>query len=168
MPSLATPCRGTAVRSAPRKRIAPLRLRTMPRMARSVVVLPDPLRPMSEMVSPSRTSKDTPCRTWLSPYQALRSSTSRRGGASVGMLATHIGLPHALVGRDFGIGSLGEDFAALQHGDAVAEIGDDRQIVLDHDNRAAFGDMPHEVDDARQIFSAYARHRLVEQQNLGF
>jgi hypothetical protein len=42
------------------------------------------------------------------------------------------------------------------------------EIVLDHDNRAAFGDLPHEVDDARQIFTAYARHRLVEQQNLGF
>ena len=40
----------------PAKRIAPSRLRTMPMMARSVVVLPAPLRPRSVTVSPSRTS----------------------------------------------------------------------------------------------------------------
>ena len=36
---------------------------TRPRIARSVVVLPTPLRPSSAVTPPSGTSKDTPCRT---------------------------------------------------------------------------------------------------------
>jgi hypothetical protein len=34
---------------------------------RMVVVLPTPLRPMSAMHSPARTSSETPNSTWLSP-----------------------------------------------------------------------------------------------------
>src|SRR5580704_8282595 len=159
MPRRAMAWRGSAVRSSPRKRIVPLRLRTMPRMARSVVVLPAPLRPINEMVSPSRTSKEMPCSTWLSPYQALRSSISR-SAPSMGIVGPHIGRPNARVGRNLGIGALSQDLAVLQNGDAVAQIGDHREIMLDHQHGASFRDLTHEIDDARQIFSPDPLHRL--------
>src|SRR6516164_7277252 len=165
MPSLAIVCSGTCVKSSPRKRITPLRLRTMPRMARSVVVLPAPLRPMSEIVSPWRTSKEMPCSTWLSPYQALRSSICR-SAPSVAMVGPHIGGADPLIGRDLGVAAFGENLAALQDRDPIAEIGDDREIVLDHHHGAPLGDLAHEIDDARQVLAADAGHRLVEQQHL--
>src|SRR5262249_50874533 len=127
--------------------ILPWRLRTMPRMARKVVVFPAPLRPMSEIVSPSRMSKETPCNTWLSPYQALRSSISRRAPLA-GMLGPHIGGAHALIGGDFGVAAFGKDLATLQHGDAVAKVRHDREIVLDHHHGPALRDLAHEIDDA--------------------
>src|SRR5580704_9842354 len=166
MPRRAMAWRGSAVRSSPRKRIVPLRLRTMPRMARKVVVLPAPLRPISESVSPSRRSKEMPCSTWLSPYQALRSSISRRA-PSMGMLGSHIGGAHPLIGRNLGIASLGQDLAALQDGDAVAKIGHHREIVLDHHHGAPLRHLAHEIDDAWQFLPADASHGLVEEQHLG-
>src|SRR5918995_639641 len=54
----------------------PLRRPTKPITARSVVVLPAPLRPSRVTTSPGATSRPTPCRMWLSPYQASRPDTS--------------------------------------------------------------------------------------------
>src|SRR5262245_64612667 len=53
-------------------------LGTSPIMDFNVVVLPAPLRPSNVTTSPSCTWKSTPCRTWLSPYQALSPFTSSR------------------------------------------------------------------------------------------
>jgi len=58
--------------SAPRNRMLPSRRGTRPMIDFIVVVLPAPLRPSKVTTSPSRTSKSTPCRMWLSPYQAFR------------------------------------------------------------------------------------------------
>src|ERR671916_1793852 len=137
MPAWATLCRGRLRRSLPRKRMTPSRRRRMPMIARRVVVLPAPLRPSSVTVSPSRMSRSTPCRTWLSPYQAFSPRTSRRGALL--MLGSHIGFPHARILADFFVGAVGQDLAAGQNGDAVAEVGDDVQVVLDHQHRAVLG-----------------------------
>ena len=80
----------------------PSRRRRMPMIARKVVVLPAPLRPSSVTVSPSRMSRSTPCRTWLSPYQALSPRTSRRGALL--MLGSHIGFAHARILADRVVG----------------------------------------------------------------
>ena len=85
----------------------------------------------------------------------------------MGMLGSHIGGAHALIGRNLGIAPLGQDLAALQDGDAVAEIGDHGEIVLDHHHGAALGHLAHEIDDARQLLPADASHRFVKQQHLG-
>ena len=61
MPAWAVRCSGRRIRSWPSKRMVPVRLRTMPMMARSVVVLPTPLRPSRVTVSPRATSRSTPC-----------------------------------------------------------------------------------------------------------
>src|SRR5262245_50204206 len=98
----------------------------MPRMARSVVVLPAPLRPSSVTVSPLCMARSTPCSTWLSPYQALRPFTSSSG--SVVIARPHIGFAHAGVGADVRVAAFGQDLAPLQHGDAVAQIGHHRKV----------------------------------------
>src|SRR5689334_9078601 len=137
--------------SSPLRRIAPVLLRTMPMMARKVVVLPAPLRPMRVRSSPSRTSKVMPCRALDSAYQACRLSTARRGAPSRLIDASHIGRHDVGVRGHFGIGAFREHFAVLQNGDAIAQGGDDRQVVLDDEDRASFGGAPDERRDRLDI-----------------
>src|ERR1700723_107164 len=103
----------------------------MPMIALSVVVLPTPLRPSKVTTSPGRTSKSTPCKTCDSPYQACRSFTVRSAGRS-GMAGPQIGFAHRRISRDRLVIPLREHPAAGEHGDAVAQIGNGAQIVLDH------------------------------------
>ena len=70
MPRRAITLEGRAISSSPARRTEPVRRRTMPMMAFSVVLLPAPLRPSSVTTSPGRTSKATPRRMCDSPYQA--------------------------------------------------------------------------------------------------
>src|SRR3712207_5046108 len=144
--------------------MVPSPLRRIPMMARSVVVLPAPLRPSSVTVSPWCTSRSTPCRTWLSPYQPCRPRTSRRGSVRSLMLGSHIGLAHTRIGADRLIGPLGEDLAPREHRDPVAEIGDDVEVVFDHEHRAVPRDTADELDDAADILMAHAGHGLVEEE----
>src|SRR5918997_3968058 len=123
--------------------MAPSRRRRIPMMARNVVVLPAPLRPSRVTVSPSRMSRSTPWRTWLSPYQALSPLTSRRGALL--MLGSHIGFAHPRILADFVVCAVGEDLAAGQNGDAVAEIGNNVQVVLDHEDGAVLGNATDQV-----------------------
>src|SRR6266850_6448416 len=112
--------------------IDPSRRPTIPMIDFSVVVLPAPLRPSSVTTSPSRTSKSMPCRMCDSPYQALRPLTSSR----LDMPSSEIGLDHARILGHGAVVAFGEVLAPLQHGDAVGERRDDRQVVLDHQHRA--------------------------------
>src|SRR3954469_22862025 len=105
-----------------------------------VVVLPAPLRPSSVTTSPARTSNVTPCSTWDSPYQACSPSTARRGACLSAMADPEIGFAHAGIGGDRVIVAFGQDAPARQHRDAVREIGDDAEIVLDHQYGAIGGD----------------------------
>src|SRR5918994_4700859 len=136
--------------------MAPSRRRRIPMMARNVVVLPAPLRPSRVTVSPSRMSRSTPCRTWLSPYQAFSPRTSRRGALL--MLGSHIGFAHARILADFVVGPVGEDLAAGQNGDAVAEIGDDVQVVLDHEHGAVASNAPDQLGNAADILVPHTGH----------
>src|ERR671916_2425511 len=139
----------------------PSRRRRIPMMARNVVVLPAPLRPSRVTVSPSRMSRSTPWRTWLSPYQALRPRTSRSGALL--MLGSHIGFAHPRIGADGLVGSVGQDLAAGENGDAVAQVGHHVEIVLHHQHGAVAGDAPDEIRDAADILMPHAGHGLVEQ-----
>ncbi len=94
MPARATLSERRPIVSRPRKRTEPLRLGTRPMMDFMVVVLPAPLRPSRVTTSPSRTSKRTPCSTWLSPYQACRSDTDSMAS------------PVAVPGRDSSLAAL--------------------------------------------------------------
>src|SRR5262245_23932472 len=110
------------ISSWPSNLIEPVRLASMPMMARMVVVLPAPLRPSKVTTSPGFTSKLMPCRTWLSPYQPLRSRTLSCGSA---MTRPHVGFDDLGVLRVLARSTLGQDFAPRQYGDPLRQVGDD-------------------------------------------
>src|SRR5271155_5868082 len=107
----------------------------------SVVVLPAPFRPSRVTTSPSRTSRSTPWRICDSLYQACRPLTSStvgaraagvRARAASAMPHPEIGLLHVFVLRHLAIIALRKHASACQHGDAMRQIGDHLEIVLDH------------------------------------
>src|SRR3954469_17214584 len=174
MPSRAIRFDGSWMIWLPSNRTLPARRGTMPMIAFSVVVLPAPLRPSSVTSSPRRTSIFMPCRTWDSPYQAWRSwvvSAAAVAGAAVVtgsiMCRPHVGLHDLGILRDRRVVALGEDLAARQHRDRVAQIGHHAEVVLDHDDRPVGGDLADQLADPADVLVAHARHRLVEQHGLG-
>src|SRR3954471_8513597 len=145
--------------SAPRNFTWPSRRGTRTMIDFIVVVLPAPLRPSRVTTSPSRTSKSTPCRMWLSPYHAFRPWISSIDSPQVG-------------GDDFGILRHGgvvafrQHLAAGQHGDPVAQAFHDGQVVLDHQDGAAGPDARDQLHDPVNIAMRHARRRLVQQHHL--
>src|SRR5262245_37734852 len=138
----------------------------MPMIDFIVVVLPAPLRPSSVTTSPGCTSNVAPCSTWDSPYQACRASTASSGAVvGLSMAGSEIGLAHAGMGRDRVVVALGHDAAAREHGDAVGEVGDHAQIMLDHQHGAFGGDPLDERGDAVDVLMPHAGHGLVEQEH---
>src|SRR4028119_2442138 len=114
-------------------------------MARSVVVLPAPLRPSSVTTSPAATSNPTPCRMWLSPYHASKPDTS--SSALLGGIPRPLGIPSAMRRRSFGLAAeigrhdlrvaghaavvpFRQHLAAGEHRDGVAEARDHPAVAL--------------------------------------
>src|SRR5579872_3994659 len=133
-------------------------------IAFNVVVLPAPLRPRSVTTSPAEIVNSTPCSACDSPYQAWRSRTASNGSAMTG---PDIGFAHLGVRLHLRIGALSEDLAAGEHGVGVQEIGDHREIMLDHEHAPPLGHALDEPGDALDILAPEACHRLVEEQHLG-
>src|SRR5215510_8636479 len=156
------------ISSLPSWRTDPVRLPTIPMIDLSVVVLPAPLRPSKVTTSPDPTSNVTPCRTWDSPYQACSPSTAKSGAAfGSGMTDPEIGFAHAGVGRDRFVVAFRQDAPAREHRDAVGQIGNDAEIVLDHQHSAISGNRFDQRADASDILMPHPGHRLVEQHELG-
>src|SRR6266850_5982671 len=154
----------------PRNTTEPRRCGTIPMIARRVVVFPAPLRPSKVTTSPSPTAKLIPCSMCDSPYQACSSSTrnsSGTGGTGSGMTGSEIGFDDLGVLRHRRVIAFGQDPAAGQHCDRVGEIGDDREIVLDHQNRAFGRDLADQCRNAANLLLAKPGHRFVEQQHFG-
>src|ERR1700719_2418168 len=170
MPARAITLEASVVSSRSSKRTEPVRFSTMPMIALSVVVLPTPLRPRSVTTSPACTSKVTPWSTWDSPYHASRLLTARseRGSGidGLGMAGPEIGFAHRRILRHRLVVALGQHVAAGEHGDAVAQIGDDAEIVLDHQHGALVGQRSDQRADAGDVVVTHAGHRLLEQQHL--
>src|ERR1700733_11769810 len=180
MPARAITLEASLVSSRSSKRTEPVRFSTMPMIALSVVVLPTPLRPSNVTTSPACTLKVAPCSTWDSPYQASRLSTARSGRVSAmtgprmtgpkmtgpKMTGPEIGFAHRRILRHRLVIALGQHVAAGEHGDAVTQIGDDAEIVLDHQHGALVGERSDQRADAGDVVVAHAGHRLVEQQHL--
>src|SRR5262249_37947102 len=101
-----------------------------------VVVLPAPLRPCSVTTSPANTLKATPGRMCDSPYQACRPYTVSSGAPRSGMADSQVGFLDGRIGRHRLVVAFAEDAAARQHRDAVGQVGDDAEIVLDHEHGA--------------------------------
>src|SRR6266852_1522167 len=132
----------------------------MPMIAFIVVVLPAPLRPSRVTTSPTMTSKVTPCSTCDSPYHACSPLTDSNGAVSgLSMADPEIGFAHQRVGRDRLVIALGQHPPAGEHGDAVGEVGDHAEIVLDHQHCALGGDRFDQRADALDVLVSHSGHR---------
>src|SRR5437870_641002 len=152
-------CGGRPMVSRPAMRIEPVRLAVSPRMDRSVLVRPAPLRPSSVMHSPALTSRSMPWSTCDSPYHAWTSRIASM--ASLMFFGSHVGLAHRRIRRHAGIRPFRQYLAALKHGDGVADVGDDLHVVFDHQHGAAGRHGLDQVLDAVDILVAHALRRLV-------
>src|ERR1700682_4882562 len=153
--------------------IEPERRPTRPSTDLSVEVRPAPLRPSSVTTSPFCTVRFTPCSTCDSPYHAWRLSMRRTSlampsasGAS-SFSRSHVLLDHRGARGDDRVRAFGEHRAAREHGDHVADAGDDAHVVLHHQHRAPDGDFLDEVAHAVDVLVPHARRGLVEEHELG-
>src|SRR5882757_8372017 len=108
----------------------------MPMMALRVVVLPAPLRPSSVTTSPGMTSKVTPWSTCDSPYQASSPSSASSGVVASRIADPEIGFADQRVGRHRLVVAFSKHAPTGEHRDAVRELRDHAEIVLDHQHRA--------------------------------
>src|SRR5581483_3983466 len=118
-------------RSWPSNATVPALLRASPMMARSVVVLPTPLRPSSAAHSPACTARLTPCKICSLPkwtWRPSRLSMGRLLDVVLILLAPQICLAHALVGGDLRGASLREDRALRHDGNVVGDFEHDIHV----------------------------------------
>src|SRR5215470_2843338 len=167
MPLRGTSCGGQRARSKPSNSMVPRLRRVSPMIARSVVVLPTPLRPSSAAHSPGFTSRLTPCRICSLPiWTCTSSSLSMRLFLDVVLvlLAAEIGLAHALVGGDLRRTAGGKNCALRHHGDVVGDSEHDLHVVLDNDDVDDARQLANLADRALSLGRAHSAGRLVEQQ----
>src|SRR3954466_6186439 len=100
----------------PSKVMAPEASGSSPLIARSVVVLPAPLAPISVTSSPSRTSRLTPRSAGTLPYRTVMPSTRSTAHPFAEIGADHLGMAAHRPGRPLG------DLAPLvEHDDVVGD-----------------------------------------------
>src|SRR3989454_2896668 len=142
-------CGGWPAMSCPSRRMRPALGRMKPLIVFRAGDLPLPFAPSRATISPRRTARSTPRRTWMGPYPATRLSTARSGGAaSVAKVGfQHFAIPRHLRGR-----SVGDDLAVVEHDDPVRHRHDELDRVLDEDDGDPF--LPHQpADDAEQLLA---------------
>src|SRR5260370_1685643 len=167
MPLRGTSCGAQRARSVPSNSTVPRLRGARPMIARSVVVLPTPLRPSSATHSPLRTSRFTPWRmcsfpicTWTSSSLSMASFLD----VVLVLLSTEISLARALVGGTLWRTAGCEDRTLRHHRDIVGNPEDDLHVVLDDDDV----DHPRKLADFRNralgLAGAHSAGRLVEQK----
>src|SRR5438105_14785384 len=80
------------------------------------------------------------------------------------MVGPKVGLDHGWIFHKFRIAAVSENFTARKHRDPVREVGDDREIMLDHQYRSRLRASLDELRDAADVLLAETRHRLIQQQ----
>src|SRR5918997_7091095 len=150
--------------SSPSKTMRPP-VRTVPLIARRVVVFPAPFAPRMPTAPLSGTLSETPSSTCTGPYDAVTSWSS--SSVICGVLPD-VRLDDARVGLRFGGRPLHELGAVVEHDDAVGESGDEAHVVLEDDD----GDVvvgaqpPHRRDQRLHLGVRETGRGLVEQQQL--
>src|SRR5882672_10637828 len=141
MPSAARPCGGRRLRSRPLySTLPPVRL-SSPRTARSVDVLPTPLRPSSATVSPAPTVRSTPRSTGTLPISAVMPSTVSTTLPSLVFRRAEIGLLNLRVAADL-CRSAACQQRPLRHDDDLVGDGEHHlHVVLDQDDIDPFGNV---------------------------
>src|SRR4029079_15059662 len=158
-------CGGMPIASTPFTRIDPARRPTSPSTDFSVEVRPAPLRPSSVTTSPLRTERSTPCSTCDSPYQAFSPAISSTA-LPLAIAGAHVRFLDLGIFGDLGVRSLGEDRAALQHGDPVRDARHDAHVVLDHQHRAALRDLADQLRDAIDVLVAHSGGTRLRPQHM--
>src|SRR4030088_557173 len=120
MPSRATSSGPRVLMTRPSNMTLPAVFRTVPEMARSVVVLPAPFAPSRATTLPSGTCSDTPCRALTDPYAAWTSVSS---SSAIG-LGPEVRLDHRLVLADLARRPVGDLPSEVQHDHAVRDVHD--------------------------------------------
>src|SRR5919112_3208047 len=139
--------------------------RTVPLIARRVVVLPAPFAPRMPTAPLSGTLSDTPSSTCTGPYDAVTPSSS---SSVIRGVLPDVRLDDPGVGLRFGGRPLHELGAVVEHDDAVGEGGDQAHVVLDDDH----GDVvvpaqaPDRRDQGLHLAVRQTGGRLVEEQQL--
>src|SRR2546430_2070226 len=157
-PRRARSCAGNRDRSSPSRRIVPDVTRRSPMIAFRSVVLPTPLRPMMETISPASTRRLGPIRAGVLPYSTWMSATD----SIVDPLA-QVDVADALVALDLLHRALGEDLALMHDRHPARDHPDEVHVVLDHDDRGRLVEPPEEPDRLLHLFHRHAGRRLVEQ-----
>src|SRR5262249_47868850 len=154
-------------RSVPSNSTVPRLLATKPMIARSVVVLPTPLRPSRAADSPGCTSRRTPCRMCSLPIWTWRSSSlSMRGLLDVVLVlgATEIGLAHALVGGNLLRRAGRQNRALRHHGDVGGDLEHHLHVMLDDDDVDRPRQCADDLHGAIGFGRAHSAGGFVEQQ----
>src|ERR1035437_10235581 len=137
----------------------------MPEMVRTNVVLPAPLAPTMEMISPASASKLTSHSAWISPYATLMDCTCR----GLVIVLPEVNVNYGLVVHDGVHRSFGNLFAMGKHDDPFAERYHGHHNVLDEQNRhPGLVDFPDQRDALFGFRVVEAGHDLIEQQQVGF
>src|SRR5262249_37847878 len=169
MPRRGTSCGWQLARSKSSNSTLPRLFLVSPMMARSVVVLPTPLRPSSAADSPGFTSRFTPCRMCSLPIWTWTSSSlSMHGLLDVVLVlgAAQVGLAHALVVGDLLGRAGGENRPLRHHRDVARDAEHHLHVVLDDDDVDRAGELADLLYGALGLGRRHAASRLVEQQEL--
>src|SRR5206468_12656751 len=94
-------------------------------MALSVVVLPAPLLPMSETISPASTLNEMPFSTSMWPYPTLKFLI-----LSMVMPSAEIRVDHKRISLNLGRRPYGDLSAKIEYGDPVADAHHEPNLVL--------------------------------------
>src|ERR1700730_3351969 len=105
-----------------------------------------PARTVSEMSS----MMGGPPYPAVSPSVLSTTSGTTSGGSLMALVHPEIGVDHPGVVTQAGKGALGDDLAEVHHHHLMAGLLDEREVVLDHHDRAALGrELPHGLADPR-------------------
>src|SRR6266404_9497939 len=119
--------------ATPAKLIVPAIGGSSPNSVFSNVDLPAPLRPNTAVAPMGGIFREMSNKAWLRPYPALRPSASRRRVTSDTGRIHLLHLDRALDGLDI---ALIQHPALVEHGQPIADVADEMQVMLDDDQGA--------------------------------
>src|SRR4051812_33389498 len=154
----ATPRRATCSgrsprRERPRSRTSPPASRSAPTIACSVDDLPAPFGPTSPTISPWPIAMSMPRTAGTPPYATWTASSSSAGTSDIATAPAEIRVRDVDVLPHLGGRSLRECPPLVEHVDAVANLHDQRHVVVDqqHARAVVVADRAHDRDEVRHL-----------------
>ncbi len=139
---------------------------TSPMTAWSVVDFPAPFGPMSPTISPGATVSDTPRTATTPPYATSRSRNSRAlTSVLLHRRLAEVGRRDVEVPADLARRALGQRPSLVEHLDPVADVHDQRHVVIDeeHARVVVVAHRAHDLGERRHLRLGKACRRLVHE-----